>query len=305
MRGIGGDQQHLAVRRFPRHGERQRAAQVVLPTPPLPPTISRRVDRDGRRGAGSVGCGGAAAPRLALRPPCTSAASAGLFSGDTLRATARSASTPAVALPEPPASRGRCPAAPPRRNRVQPLRLDTTASVAQRAGRRRSRREPVDDDVADVDAVGVKRGHRPARFRHRHFLGQRDPAEPHPRRISQQRSEALTLAVEFFDQRVRPIATAHRGRRRRRARGAFPASGRARARTSEEGGRGQQPKHVPRWRRIDHDIVVRVPGREPLDLEEAEQFIDARQRHVEKRLDVVSIEKRAVLEDCGKRGAPG
>ena len=32
---------------------------------------------------------------------------------------------------------------------------------------------------------------------------------------------------------------------------------------------------MPGRRGIDHDLVVRVFGREPLDLEEARQFVDA------------------------------
>ena len=67
--------------------------------------------------------------------------------------------------------------------------------------------------------------------------------------------------------------------------------------------RGKQPQRVPGRRRVDDDEVVRLHVREPLDLHQSDQFVDAGKRQVQQRVDVAAIEPCTMLQDVSK-GAP-
>lgn len=72
----------------------------------------------------------------------------------------------------------------------------------------------------------------------------------------------------------------------------------------EERGGGQQPQRVSRRRGIDDHVVVVVQRSEPLNLEQAEQLVDAGQRQLEEAVDIAAIENRAAQQDGAERRAP-
>ena len=149
------------------------AAQVVLPTPPLPPK-SRSSVPDGTTAAASTVRAPAVSAAVKRRARVDGRAGCGLVKWPPV---ARSAAIPRGSFPTAGTVARARPAPTSPLEPEERLAFEAPPSVAPPARRSRRRCHPVDDDPVDRDVLFVQRAKAVARLLDGHSLGQRDPAD--------------------------------------------------------------------------------------------------------------------------------
>ena len=180
--------------------------------------------------------------------------------------------------------------------------LGPAATIADRT-RRAIRQHPVDDHVGDADAGAAKRPQTVFAFGDRQQFRKQHPAECRAERILEQRTSLLRLSGQERNQAIGRVRTSdarelladqtvlalqpleHVGDR------------------GDGGGGGEQAQRVSGRRRVDDDQMVIAGVRQPDDLEQRHQLVDAGDGQCEQRIDVVAIEPGAVLENFAE-GVP-
>ena len=159
------------------------------------------------------------------------------------------------------------------------------APVALLGGRRR---DAVHDQPAHGNSRAVERRERVGGLLQGHRLRQRDPGHLAGRRIAQHRRQRFPVALQLDDQSVRGIPLV-RAAQRGDHRAVMGLQGVEHAGDAAEQRRSrQQAQRVPGRRRVHDDLI------EPLghsgDLEQADDFVDARQRKLQQPRDVFVVQ---------------
>ena len=135
-------------------------------------------------------------------------------------------------------------------------------------------------------------------------LGQRHPVEGRLPAIAQPRRRLARLRGEQRDQPIGRLGPRRPARAARESADAPPAARRARRRRRRPFPAPPAAAACGRSARCRRRPGRTVRGaREPRDLDQADQLVDAGNRQIQQRVDVVAIEPGAVLEDVAERAA--
>ena len=176
------------------------------------------------------------------------------------------------------------------------------ATIADRT-RRTIRQDTVDDHVGDADAGAAERPQAVFAFGDRQQLREQHPAKCRAVGILEQRARLLRLPGQERNQAIGRFRTSDA---RQLLANQTMLALQPLERVGDRGdgvGRGEQAQRVSGRRRIDDDEVVVAGVRQPDDLEQRHQLVDAGDRQGEQRIDVVAIEPGAVFEDFAE-GVP-